>query len=237
MRKEYTDAKTLYFIDKDYDFSKFNIDKIYRTPYYSIENFYCGQKTLEKVLESEFEISNTKSDFKRILKLFKKLQTKFQKDVLFLNSWLACQYDIQKKSKNKSYLFIDNALEKYLKNIVSADLSGIVDLSNLKNQKFIEEVLFPNAQKIQKQRLKRKIKRLKKLEPYKYFRGKFEIRFIISFLFRLQAEIGKKKSNIFKSKYSCSLRFEKSSCISLLSQYAETPSSLFRYLGNFKKAN
>lgn len=235
-RKEYSNVKILYFIDKDFDFSKSILEDIYRTPYYSIENFYCGQKTIEKVLEAEFDLSRDDNNFKIIMKIFKKLQSSFHKDILLLNSWLACQYDIRKKQKNKTYLHIDDKLDKYFKNIVNDNLSSISNFQELKDHNFIETVLFPEAPKVSKKILNRKIARFKKIEGYKYFRGKFEIKFIISFLFRLQSEIGKKNSAVFSKKCSCNLRFEYSTSISLLSQYSETPSSLNHYLNNFRKA-
>ena len=235
-KREYSDAKILYFIDKDFDFKKLQINDIYRTPYYSIENFYCGQRAIEKIIQSEFELVKNDEDYNKILYIFKKLQSKFHKEILFFNSWLSCQHDIRNRSKTKTYLLIDDSVDKYFRKIVKDNLNEITDFTDINNQDLIENILFPKAPKISKKILIKKIKRFRKINAYKYFRGKFEIKFIISFLFALQSEIGKKNSKIFSKRYSCNLRFENSTSISLLTQYSETPKNLVTYLSAYKKA-
>jgi hypothetical protein len=230
--KEYDISSILFFIDKDFDFSGTKYSDIYSTPYYSIENFYASEETLSKILIHEFELEENNKDYKKIIRLFNSLQKKFHKETLLLNSWLACQYDKRKEDGINTYLRIDDAIDKYFKNIVQPDLKSLSDYSKLKDHNYIETILFPNAPKIENKILRSKIAFLRKIDGSKFFRGKFEIKFLISFLFRLQTEIGKKKSTIFSKRYSSNLRYEYCNSISTLSQYAETTKCLTNFLKN-----
>ncbi|NEQ69399.1 MAG: DUF4435 domain-containing protein, partial [Symploca sp. SIO2D2] len=92
-RKYYANVKAAYFVDRDFDksVSETNLSGIYETPCYSIENFYTSTQCLEKILRSEFKLTESDENFARCILLYKKLQEEFHDAVELLNAWIACQ--------------------------------------------------------------------------------------------------------------------------------------------------
>jgi hypothetical protein len=238
-KSEYNLNRILFFIDKD--FSEIEEEKnIYCTPVYSIENFYTNENALENIIVDEFrikKITNGKpdKDYTKIFKLYNSLLKKFHLSTRYFNVWLACQNDIRIEKNETKRLNIDNNVKEYFRNIVSPDLKSISDFADLNDLTKIES-LFPEAYKIDEKQIKMKLITFKKLDGSKYFRGKFELKFMISFLDRIKNELGVKKSRIFNKKYKINLALEYSSSISLLSQYAITPECLKKYLEIIKNA-
>lgn len=230
---EYRRVRTLFFIDKDYG-KKISQPAIYLLPCYSVENLYTSKIALQRILKHEFNMKSRDIDYDLIIRMFERLQKQFHRKILLLNSWLACQSDINEKSTKKVYLNIDSKIKGYFQNIVNPDLKTIKDLSDLNDIKKIEEI-FDRAPKVSKSDLSKKIVVFRKINKSKAFRGKFELMFFISFLDRLKNEIGKRKSSLFSKSYSCNLRFEYATAISSLSQYAETSKCLLNYLNKHSK--
>jgi len=235
---EYDLSRILFFIDKDFSDIIEISNQIYVTPYYAIENFYTQRDVLKAIIKDEFKVRENCSennDFRLIFEIYDKLISDFHNEILFFNAWLACQNEKREKFKEKKRLHIDNKVKKYFNNIVLEDLQTIADLSDLNNIDKLKE-LFPNAHEISEVELNSKIEEFKQKDGCKFFRGKFELHFFVSFLNRIKEELGKKSSSIFSKKYKISLRIEFSNAISVLSQYAETPECLINYLEKFKKA-
>ncbi len=236
-RREYDLNRILFFIDKDFS-EKTEIENIYCTPYYSIENFYTSRSVLEAIIKDEFKVKNTSTDnidFNKIMSLYDKLILQFHNDTVFFNAWLACQNDKRELLNEKRKLHIDDKVKKYFNNVVHDDLETIQDFTDLQNIDKLKEI-FPDAYELQEDELNKKVEEFKKLEASKYFRGKFELQFLVSFLNRIKEELGKRNSTIFSKRYRISLRLELSSAISALSQYAETTECLIQYLEKFKNA-
>ncbi len=234
---EYDLSRILFFIDKDFSNITEISNQIYVTPYYSVENFYTQRDVLKAIVRDEFKvIENTSenSDYELIFEIYDKLISDFHNETIFFNAWLACQNERREKFNEKRRLAIDDKVKKYFNNIVSEDLQTVVDLSDLKNIDKLKE-LFPDAYEISEVELNSKIEEFKQKDGCKFFRGKFELHFFVSFLNRIKEELGKKKSSFFSKKYKISLRIEFSNALSALSQYAETPECLINYLEKFKK--
>jgi hypothetical protein len=231
-KKEYEDIARCFFIDKDYG-EIIDDDDIYCLPAYSIENQYAKRKVLHRILENEFQIDKSESDFKRIDDLFLALQSEFHKKTLYINSWLACQSDYRKESGNKTYLKIDSTIGNFFHSIIDQNFRLRFNETPLNSLESIQN-LFPTAPKISEIKIKRKILYFKKRNPEVNFRGKFQLEFFISFLERLKSELGQKCPNYFDKKHKCSLRFEFATSLTTLSIYAETPSCLFDYLKKVK---
>jgi len=225
----YKRKNTLFFTDKDYSNEKTN-NNIYVTPCYSIENFYSNQDVLADILENEFNLKKTDNDYKTITKKYTILQKKFHEELLIFNAWLACQNDIRTEKLLKTYLSIDDKIKSYFQGIVKNHLVGIRNFDDLKNIEFIEN-LFSKAPKVEEKQLSNKVEEFKKHNHDCIFRGKFEIKFMISFLQQLKNEIGRKHSlSIFESKQKCTLEFKFENLISTLSQYAITPTCLENFI-------
>lgn len=230
---EYSDAKTLYFIDKDYSSDKIS-ENIYATPCYSIENLYSTEYTLKEVLKNEFNISEEDEDFTNILKLYNSLQSQYHEQLLFFNSWLSCQHDIRKLQNITTHLNIDDTVKTYFDSILNNNIdlreNIFCDLNNIVK---LEE-LFKNSPKISDDLLKAKIELFSSVSFDKgcSFRGKFELKLLVAFLQKIKEEAGKKSSIVFKNKYKCTLVFNLESIISTLTQYSYTPECLNSFLDN-----
>jgi len=237
-RKEYDLNRLLFFIDKDYS-EPIQDKNIYCTPYYSIENFYTQREVVEKIFQDEFKLiknSSENNDYNRALQIYDELLLKFHNETIFLNAWLACQNDKRIIKAEKRRLNIDDKLKSYFSNIVYDDLINISDFTDLKNIESLKNI-FPDAYDISETEINDKLEEFRNKDGTKFFRGKFELKFLVSFLKRIKEELGKRNSVIFSQKYSgININIEFSSAISSLSQYAETTECLIKYLEKFKNA-
>ena len=74
------------FIDKDYDNNEMEYinNNFYVTPCYAIENFYCGDKCLERILKCEFGYNSSDEDFQKIKEDYLKFQNSYNASILLL---------------------------------------------------------------------------------------------------------------------------------------------------------
>lgn len=235
--KIYSNSNIGYFVDSDFD-GKILPKTVYTTPFYSIENFYVVDQAFENILINEFNISRNCDCFKKAKELFSALKDKFHDNIIFLNSWLACQADYRNKNSLSTRLKIDNTLKSVLGNedfnkLVKPDLTNLKFPSKLLNQNNIEEI-FDDAPKIDKAIFETKLEEFKKLNGDECFRGKFELKFLVSFLNRFKDEIGKRNNSIFPKRYTTTLRFEYVTSVSQLTNNAFTPECLMNYIKNIK---
>lgn len=230
--------RLLFFVDKDFSKPIQNED-IYCTPYYSIENFYIQRVVVEKIFQDEFKLiknSTENGDYLKALRIYDELLLKFHNETLFLNAWLACQNDKRIMKGEKRRLNIDDKLKKYFSNIIYADLTNILDFSDLENIENLKNI-FPEAYDISNTEINKKLEEFKNKDYTKIFRGKFELKFLVSFLKRIKDKLGKRNSTVFNQRYSgININIEFLSAISSLAQYAITPVCLRKYLEKYKNA-
>ncbi|RXM41534.1 DUF4435 domain-containing protein [Flavobacterium sp. YO64] len=236
--KVYANSTTLYFVDKDYEVN--NLDsKIYVTPFYSIENFYVIDEAFENILVNEFKIPKSCESYKQAIELYRNCKEVFHSNIIILNAWLSCQNDYRKENNLNTRLNIEDTLKKFFnfdifEKIVNTDLKTITFPEELKTQEKIETI-FSESPKIATENFNKKLDLFKTVNQSETFRGKFELKFLISFLNKLQDEIGKRKGSIFSKRHSCSLRFEYATSISQLSNNAVNCEQLVKYLNTFTK--
>lgn len=231
--KVYANSLTLYFIDKDFEDNNLE-SKIHITPFYSIENFYIIDEAFKNILINEFSIPKSCNSYKEAIELFIRCKDVFHSNIIFLNAWLCCQSDYRKLHNINTRLNIDDTLKRYFnidifEKIVNADLKTISFPEELKNKVNIESI-FSESPKITDEKFTEKLELFKTVNQSETFRGKFELKFLISFLNKLQDEIGKRKNSIFSKRHSCSLRFEYATSISQLTNNAVTCEKLIQYL-------
>lgn len=223
----YKDVKTGFFIDLDFDNYEVS-HSIYQTPFYSIENFYCTKEAFEKVILAEFKMKRTDKDFNKCVENYLSLQEKFCSETLLFNAWLSCQADIRNSTQSSTRLKIDTKVKAVFDKIVNPDLTSIKSFEEIKEKNKLEQI-FEKAPKVQDEDLHTKQQKFETINPIMFFRGKFMLRFLESYLCRLQSIFGL-KSSPFENKYSCSLRVEYNTLCSNLSQYANTPNCLKEYI-------
>lgn len=227
--EDYKDVKIAYFIDKDFDESIIEIycNKIYETPCYSIENFYTTISAFKRILKSEFNINESDSEYKVCLKLFIERQTEFHEKTKFFNAWLSCQRDLSNFGEMTRLNLTDFNLNKIISEINLNEIKADYDKEKI-------ESLFPDALVISNDDLNQKITEFEKFNPQIYFRGKFEVDFLYRFIEALKLEF-KKHNGLIKKQDGVQINISKKNFISELSQYADTPNCLIKYLSDFNK--
>ena len=223
-RKHYADIQAVYFIDRDFDISihEISLTGIYETPCYSIENFYTSVSCFSKILKSEFKLIESDEDFEKCISLYKKLQEEFHNATEILNIWYACQ-----KDKSVKLTIQDLKLSNFVK-ISLGEIKCLYSINDLYNK-------YSNAQQILQEDLDKKQSYCLSKGRQKSFRGKFEVEFLVVFLQQLVLEANKRNSPYFTKKLHVTLNISSKTIISTLSQYADTPNCLYRYLETFLK--
>jgi len=233
----YSNSNIGYFVDSDFE-GKILPETIYTTPFYSIENFYVVEEAFENILVNEFNINRNCECFKKAKVLYINLKDRFHDKIVVLNAWLACQADYRIENSISTRLNIENSLKKVLGNevfnkIVKPDLVSLNFPDSLISQEDIEAI-FSDAPKIEKEVFESKLNHFKELKGEENFRGKFELKFLVSFLNRLKDEIAKRNDSIFPKRYTTSLRFEYVTSVSQLTNDAITPECLIEYIKEIK---
>lgn len=213
--------KIAFFIDKDFD-EECGIIGIFETDYYSIENYYSGDYTLEFILKNEFKLDSADIEYSEIMEFFKKRQNEFHNSVLLYNAWYSCI-----KKKNDHTVSLNDSFPK---SFLRFDLDNeIVPTYTLKEI----EMLHQGSMKIASSEIEEAIDNFKKKNLYSILRGKWEIQFMRSFLRFLIKDAKDLKSQKFISK-KITFNFQDDLFISQLSQYSETPGKLLDYLTQIK---
>jgi Protein of unknown function (DUF4435) len=222
-RKHYANARTAYFIDRDFDKSIYEIGMsgIYETPCHSVENFYTSVQCFSEILINEFKLIESDENFARCISLYTKLQGEFHNTVELLNAWVACHRDRSSKL-NISDLSVLRFIHIDLNQAIA--IYTIDDLYNM----------FPDTPVISQQQLDAKKSELRANTRQKSFRGKFEVEFLFAFLQKLMSEANQGNYPYFTRKVKVVLSLTKRTIISDLSQYADTPDCLYRYLESLR---
>lgn len=216
------DNKLLFFIDRDFDKQKTDCKEIYTTPSYAIENFYITNTAFSKFLNGELKIGKSslkdedKLDFEKALNYFKDQRMDFITDTIMLNVWFSLQRNksINIPKENKPKL-------SQLKNAYDKKINFPVDIEELKN-------LTLNYLEVTPIEIQSEKKRLMENAVYN-FRGKYFEEFLYKVLTIIITDSNKPKE-IFSKKRRVNLTIGKNNLISNLSQYADTPQCLKRYL-------
>ncbi|HFK5567413.1 TPA: DUF4435 domain-containing protein [Elizabethkingia anophelis] len=230
--KVYKSCTSFFFIDSDFD-SNNHHNTIYVTPTYSLENLYVTPKTVEKILISEFKFLRNSDDIIKCISIYNTLIDKFITDIDKLNIWLACQSQIRNDQNISTRLNIDKYLKDiFSKSIICEDLNNYINIESISTKEKIENI-FADAPNITNELYNNKENEFKNIDKLLKYRGKFLLKFLEIFLFRLQSLNYTKYNKIFQNKYSSNLRIEYNTMCSNLTQYAETPDCLRNYLTNY----
>lgn len=111
-----------FFVDRDFDDSLSN-PEIYETPTYSIENLYCTEESLIKILKNEYFINEDDKEFKNIINLYLTDINNYLNKILLFNSWY---YALQVKKKSLGLDSTNVSLDEKLPNkFLKLEISNI----------------------------------------------------------------------------------------------------------------
>jgi hypothetical protein len=219
----YQKYKTLFFIDRDFDETLSSTSRnLYETPCYSVENFYVSLSSFSEILKNEFHLTEEEVEYKTAIELFKENQTSFHDASLFFNGWYALQKEKCRLEKCKLNICLN---EKLPKGFIILKIGSIS-----KNYELIDiEQKFPDAIKVSEDDINNKIMKLKEVSLEKSLRGKYEIWFLYEMLrYLIDDANNSKKRTILKAKTKFNI--DKAQILSQLSQYADTPDCLIKFL-------
>ncbi|NMI05449.1 DUF4435 domain-containing protein [Paenibacillus sp. SZ31] len=221
--EEFIELKPFFFVDRDFDDS-LNIQELYETPCYSIENFYTSNSVLERILLNEFKLTRADESFEKCMSLFHDRQAEYHDASLLLNVFIACQrYEERhsKESNNKLNLgeFKITDLFHLSMNRISAkyDLDSLYEYYNITAK--IEDDLLTN-----------KMREFSQMRMRERFRGKFEIEFLRWFLVKIISLAKEGDNEIFPSKIKVKLNITRVNFLSELSRFADECPLLKDYL-------
>lgn len=224
---DYKKSSMAFFVDRDFDdpISQEMRDLVYETPCYSIENLYCTEYCLSRVLASEFKLGNNpeKPELMNIaLEHFKRFLGEFELTIRPLNIWLKAHRAIENKIGIRSLNLHNVGLDKFVK--INKD--GI--RTNYIPEKIHE--MFPDCYTLSDVELDLADKSLANTDQHLSFRGKYQIEFVRKYLSVLKSECEDKTSRLYNRGNTVKLSLSKGNFISELSQYAQTPDCLIRFL-------
>lgn len=202
-KKEYNSSKFFGFIDKDYHDRPPESNKIYMTPYYSIENFYSNDIFIKNILIHKFKFTDEKksedlSDYKVSFNNFNTLLDQFINTIMPLDNLI------------RTNRFMHETQTTDLKiNARDLNLDDIIYIS-LDEVRLIENKSFYNFLKLDENDFNVDLKNQCELfyknknhtELSYYIRGKFMLHFIHKFLFRLKEASQQKELKIIYYKNS-----------------------------------
>lgn len=224
---EYKTARTLYFIDRDFDEHLQN-PRVFETPYYSIENFYTQQFCLEEFLIGHLGISAGTSDFDFAIALFQQLKQAFYQLSRPVNAYLRC-YVRKRNLHGAVRLHIDERI--HFTGGVNESLNAfhVADIpANLPDL----EVVFAAPGIVTQAEFDVELAVLSAEDEGKVGRGKFELQFMIAFMNRFKTAITKKNGYLLTKRYACKINFDVANFLSDFRSYSYTPDSLLTYIRN-----
>lgn len=212
-----SDIKLLFYADRDYDIKEKNED-IFYTDYYSVENFYCSETVLNRILNKVFNINKFMSDYNICIDLYKEKLKIYRDTIKRVNAFCYCV-------RKKEY---ENSLDRC--EFGSIRFKRFVEDDNFDNFK-MKSLSIEDLNKIFKPEIKIIESELDDalclIDETKY-RGKWELGFLCWFLNELKGCINEGTHNLEKNK-RIRLDFNSQPLI-ILSEYADDSKTLNEYI-------
>lgn len=180
--------KLAFFIDHDYDV-QINLEHVYETECYSIENYYCYQDAFSEFLQYGLHVDKTKAEYQEAMNFYIQEFEKYHETILELNAWIAvCKL----KDKNNEMIHLDklgsSIPDSFLIKKIKGNYNKNYDLEKLNNH-------FNANPKITKEEHDKMIAKLKGNDYFRIFRGKYEMKFLYELLMYLHSKACNKKKD------------------------------------------
>ena len=213
----------LFFVDKDYDDNSLIDTDIYITPTYSIENLYFTDIAIKNMLKGVIGLSNhlddDNKDLNNVFNYVTKYRDELIENIIYGNAYYSCQ--VRKSA--------DEGIEK-------PNLSAIkqyCDLITCKTRQDFEN-LIENHVDISEEELNEECDRLRQ-NPLMLIRGKYIVEGMIECINFIVDDSNKRNrcgTELLSKRRLVRLNITKNNFISEFSNYAITPSCLFKYIND-----
>jgi hypothetical protein len=226
IHSEYDKYKKAFFVDRDFNepLPPRN-PPIFETPCYSIENFYVSLDVFKEILINELHLSEVRDEaFQVCIRLFTDRQKEFHEATALFNAWYACLVEIRNKTGNQTGVNLDDKLPKDFLDFTLDSVSAKYDFEKIKQT-------FPKASEVSEDTLNTKLAEFTNCDQCKFFRGKYEMLFVVTMIeLILQDSSHPKKYIEQKINFAFGQKLSNEQAISIFSAYAETPETLNDYL-------
>lgn len=232
----YKNSRYLCFVDKDFEdwWKNPNPDRIYCTPCYSIENFYVSESVFRRILSSEFQITEfneNRDEFSRCIDLYRKCKYEFLNIIAPFNKLIKAFRVMERDNKIGFSLNVRNIK---IGKLVDVDFNGVTAIYDIKNPL----ALFKDASDLTvcADSFLEADSTLVNTDWESSFRGKQNAEFVRLLISKLKTDKTSENPSFFKTKGPVKLSLSKENFISDLSQYADTPDCLTKFLSNYKES-
>ena len=229
-------CKKMFFIDRDFD-EQANLDDVFETTCYAIENFYVSEKVLQRIMRGRFELEGDTPNYNKILELYGKLNKEFHEKIFEFNAWLFFQRKQAREIKDEDKKVCLEQFDEKMKDNIKVSLDGItvrgISLEELKESFTSQYDMSEEVFELLKGDFRYK-------EPRKWYRGKQEFYFMCIFLQKVIEQLGKarkgesdifeKDSNMKKIELNIETKGKIEQNIQVLSSYADIPEELYAYV-------
>lgn len=179
-KHEYDSVTILYFVDRDMDFEleEYKNDNLYVTPCYSIENLYVSSKAFGQILEDEFGLNVHDSDYQKYFSLFIRYYEEFCNLMTEFNALV-----LIRNEKNLNCGKVNIQKIKTMTRLINVDVTSGLCYSNHYQEEIdkLKEKLNVTDQEVEEA----KIRLAKYGEPSEVFRGKNQLDFFVTFIYKL----------------------------------------------------
>lgn len=217
----YTSVCVMFFIDRDYDTSLMGTHKdLFETPCYSIENLYANEIVFQRILQAEFGLNITDSDYYKCISDYKTLLTEFNKIIVKFNAIVKFQHIFAPHIKCQ-FSSIKTS------HIVCVQLDHIAESARFQEtiDKLVTQLSAP-----EEDLKKLEFELIEEKKPELVFRGKNQLDFLVEIIKELK---NKSKEGTYFSQRLNNIHITLTeNRLSELSQYAITPPELETFLQN-----
>lgn len=225
----YANSSCIFFVDSDFDENNSikDLEDIYITPCYSVENFYITNAAFERILSAEFGINDALENencYNNAISTFKKMKNNYIDSIKEFNFLIRELRLMGHCGELTERININNLNYDSLIKLNLDYVEKVYDESNPKS-------LFPELPANLSVNLESSKKHFSPLSAELWFRGKQHLEFLRILLMKFKEDRCKKGERvIFANRGNVKLQLTKGNCISELSQYADTPCCLKIFL-------
>lgn len=218
-----------FFCDRDYDES-FDLDSIYETPCYSIENMYTQQEAFEKFLQYGIKLSKDSKSYANALEAYKEWFLQFHVAIRDFNCYACAKNKFNRDGKLKH---IDH-FEKSLPNDFIHFKDYPIEITQLYNKDSLD-ARYHTEPHIPSEYISAASAELDSKDPGVWYRGKYEISAYIKFLKMLATDANSKTKMNIISEAKVSNQFNGQTFMSDFCQYSLVEEKLIDYIRSFSR--
>lgn len=184
--KDKDTKKLAFFVDHDYD-EHLQLEHVYETECYSIENYYCYKEAFSEFLQYGLHVDIGTAEYQDAMNFYIHEFEKFHNTILELNAWIAV---CKAKDTRGEMSHIDKLGTSIPKDFLVMDFGGEYrqnyDIDELNRH-------FNANPQITKEEHESMIEYLRGQDYFQVFRGKYELHFLYELLLHLRYKASHKK--------------------------------------------